>query len=381
MRAPDPPHEPDVPGPSAGGAGTPVPFPAMLALEAIRDAFYVVDADWRIVFFNAFAERHFGRSRGEVLGRSVYDVFPSASGSAFDAPFRQAMHERGTARVEAPSVRDDGRWVEVEVAPCGDGLSIQVRDISERKAIERRLREREAALADADRRKDEFLAVLSHELRNPLAPLTNALRLLARSTTIGDAERDWVAIAERQRARMARLVDELLDVSRITRGKVTLRPVPLRIDEAVREAVASVAPVFAERGQRVEVAPARGAPEVFADPARIAQILENLLHNASKYSDREGRVRVAVVETGNVVAIHVEDEGIGIASEHLPRLFEPFEQLDAGRDRADGGLGIGLALVRRLAELHGGSASAASDGPGRGARFTVTLPRTRPLAE
>jgi len=359
--------------PSPSERGTP-PFPPLLALESIRDAFYVVDARWRIVFFNACAERHFGRRRDEVLGRSVYEVFPAATGSAFDAPFVRAMAERGTARVEAPSVRQDGRWVEVEVAPCGDGLCVQVRDISARKAIETRLLEREASLADADRRKDEFLAVLSHELRNPLAPLTNVLHLLERSETLGERDRGLVAIAERQRAQLARLVDDLLEVSRVTRGKIPLRCAPMSVRAAVRDAIETAAPLARERGQRIDPVLPEDDGTIEADRARVAQILGNLLHNASKYTPDGGVIRVEAAWRGDAVVLAVEDTGIGVDPAQLPRLFEPFVQLDPAGARADGGLGIGLALVRRLAELHGGRASAASEGTGRGARFEVVLP-------
>jgi PAS domain S-box-containing protein len=356
------------------------PFPPLLALESIRDAFYVVDAQWRIVFFNAAAERHFGRSRDDVLGRSVYEVFPAASQSPFDPPFREAMRWRTAARVEAESVRGDGRWVEVEVTPCGDGQCVQVRDITVRKQVELQLREREAQLADADRRKDEFLAVLSHELRNPLAPLTNVLRLLERSGRIGDDERDLIAVAERQRARLMALVDDLLEIARASRDKITLRCEPTQIANLVRDATESVGPDVAARGQRLSIELPLGAARLVCDPARIVQVLENLLHNASKYTPDGGSIRIIARVFPAAIEIEVSDDGIGIASADLERIFEPFTQLQPGAMRASGGLGIGLALVRRLVTLHGGSVVASSEGVGRGARFTVRLPRSQPAA-
>jgi PAS domain S-box-containing protein len=351
------------------------PFPPLLALESIRDAFYVVDADWRIVFFNACAERHFGRPRSDVIGLTVWQAFASAAGSPFDEPFKAAMRERRVARIEAESVRGDGRWVEVEASPCGTGMCLQVRDITERKRIEMRLLEREAKLRDADRRKDEFLAMLAHELRNPLAPLTNVLRLLGRSAALGESEQGLLAVAERQRAQLARLVDDLLDVSRITRGKIALRCEPMSVPSAVRDAIESVRSGIEARGQRVGLELDGRPADIVADPARIAQILENLLHNASKYTAAGGTIRVVVAERDDTVEIRVEDDGIGIDPANLERLFEPFAQLDTSLERSTGGLGIGLALVRRLAELHGGTAAAASEGLGRGARFSVRLPR------
>lgn len=339
MIPPSPDRDPGAPAP--GEAASP-PFPPLLALESIRDAFYVVDAQWRIVFFNACAERHFGRSRSDVLGRTVWDAFPSAAGSPFDAPFVAAMRARGTARVEAESVRRDGRWVEVEASPCGDGMCLQVRDITARKQVELQLREREARLADADRNKDEFLAVLSHELRNPLAPLTNVLHLLSRSAALGTDERALLEVAERQRARLAVLVDELLEITRVSRGKVTLRCAPMSVGQAVREALESIAAAVAARGQRVGLAVPDGSDEVLGDAARIAQVLENLLHNASKYTPPGGAIRVTVSAAPDAVEVEVADDGIGIAPDDLPRIFEPFVQLEAGRGRAEGGLGIGL---------------------------------------
>jgi len=350
-------------------------FPPLLALESIRDAFYVVDAQWRIVFFNACAERHFGMKRADVLGRSVWEAFPSAAGSAFDAPFMAAMRDRCVARVEAESVRGDGRWVEVEASPCGSGMGLQVRDITERKRIELRLLEREARLQEADRRKDEFLAMLAHELRNPLAPLTNVLHLLGRSAAVGPAEQALLAVAARQRAQLARLVDDLLDVSRITHGKIALQCEPMSLRASVIQAIESVRSRLDERGQRIVFDPASPPAEIIADPARVAQILGNLLDNASKYSGYGGRIGVSVAEAPDGIEIRVEDDGIGIEPADLERLFEPFAQLDSSLERSAGGLGIGLALARRLAQLHGGSVTASSAGLGRGACFSLRLPR------
>jgi PAS domain S-box-containing protein len=355
-----------------------LPFPPLLALESIRDAFYVVDAQWRIVFFNAAAERHFGCSREDMLGRTVYEVFAAASRSPFDPPFREAMRTRTAARIEAESVRGDGRWVEVEATPCGDGLCVQVRDITARKQVELQLRERESELAEADRRKDEFLAVLSHELRNPLAPLTNVLRLLERSARIGDDERDLIAVAERQRARLMGLVDDLLEIARASRDKITLRLEPTPIANLVRDATESVGPDVAVRGQRLAIELPVSTVRLVCDPARIVQVLENLLHNASKYTPDGGSIRIAAHVVDDSVEIEVSDDGIGIASSDLERIFEPFTQLEPAAVRASGGLGIGLALVRRLVELHGGSVAVFSEGLGRGARFTVRLPRSHP---
>ena len=230
------------------------------------------------------------------------------------------------------------------------------------------------ALAEADRRKDEFLAMLAHELRNPLAPLTNALRLLARGSDNHEQDEAAVAMAERQTRQLKRLVDDLLEVSRISRGKIELRPEPVLVGSAVHAAAGSVGTMLAERSQRLEIVVPPDPVRIVADPARMAQILENLLTNASKYTPEGGSIRVEIHARTGDVEIRVIDDGIGIAPDMMPRLFELFSQVEATLDRSQGGLGIGLALVRRLAELHGGSVAAYSAGLGKGAVFTVRLP-------
>lgn len=231
------------------------------------------------------------------------------------------------------------------------------------------------ALQEANRRKDEFLAMLAHELRNPLAPLTNALRVLERSTALTERDRSMLAIAQRQRGQLARLVDDLLEVSRITSGKIELRCEPLTVGAAVHAAVESLMPTLEHRAQHIEIDVPPRPVRIVADPARIAQVLENLLNNASKYTPEGGSIRVVVQDHRDEVEIQVCDNGIGIDPEHLSQLFELFSQIDATLDRAQGGLGIGLALVKRLVEMHGGTVSAASAGRGRGSTFSVRLPK------
>ena len=239
-------------------------------------------------------------------------------------------------------------------------------------------REREravAALREADRRKDEFLAVLGHELRNPLAPLRNALGVLARTVPAGTPPRQAVEVSARQLHRLTRLVEDLLDVSRITQGKIVLKRESIAVGEPVAEAVDAVRPAIEQRRQRLTVRVPASAPRVLADPVRLVQVFENLLSNASKYTDPGGAIDVDVEDAGEVVRVRVRDTGIGMPPGQLERVFERFAQLEASRDRAQGGLGLGLSLVRELVELHGGTVAADSDGPGRGACFVVTLPR------
>ena len=244
------------------------------------------------------------------------------------------------------------------------------------RAAQREIEERrraEAALHEADRRKDEFLAMLGHELRNPLGPIRNAVELLKLRGPLDPPlvrARDMI---ERQAAHMARLIDDLLDVARITRGKITLRREPVALAHVVEQAVETVRPQADRLGHRLLVGP---VPDVRleADPARLVQVVGNLLHNAVKFTPPGGRIALGARLDGDVVAVSVRDDGVGIPGDVLERVFEPFVQEADTLDRAQGGLGIGLTLVRRLVELHGGQVHARSDGRGHGSEFVVTLP-------
>ena len=229
-------------------------------------------------------------------------------------------------------------------------------------------------LRDTDRRKDEFLATLAHELRNPLAPVRSSLeimRLAGNDPTLMTRARETM---ERQMGQMVRLIDDLLDVSRITRGRLELKLEPTRLDTAIRTAIETARPVIDGSGHRLILEGADTSLELMADPVRIAQVLSNLLNNAAKYTERGGTIRLSVVPEGRRVAITVRDSGVGIDAESLPGVFDLFSQVDRTLERSQGGLGIGLTLVKRLVEMHGGTVEAASEGPGRGAAFTVRLP-------
>jgi signal transduction histidine kinase/CheY-like chemotaxis protein len=247
-------------------------------------------------------------------------------------------------------------------------------EVVRRQRLEEELRQKNEELADADRRKDEFLATLGHELRNPLAPIRNSLEIMrlaeGNAAAVGEAR----AMMERQVRLMVRLIDDLLDVSRITRGKLRLRKERLDLAAVVRSAVESCRPQLDGAGQRLTVRVPAEPVHLEADPVRLAQVLGNLLNNAAKYTDRGGEVQLTAERRGDEVVVAVRDTGIGIAAEQLPRLFEMFSQGAAATARSQGGLGIGLALVKGLVEMHGGRVSAHSDGPGRGSEFVVRLP-------
>jgi signal transduction histidine kinase len=240
--------------------------------------------------------------------------------------------------------------------------------------LERRVRERTEALEEADRRKDEFLASLAHELRNPLAPIRSAVEVM-RIGGLAAADRDEAqAVIVRQVEHMTRLIDDLLDVSRITRDMLVLQVQRVELDRVVSAAIETSRPLIAERGHVLDVALPPAPVVLDADPARLAQVLSNLLTNAAKYTAPGGRITLAgALEDGDVV-IRITDTGIGIAAELLPKVFDLFVQADRAIDRTGGGLGIGLTLARRLVMMHGGVIDVQSEGPGRGAQFSVRLP-------
>jgi signal transduction histidine kinase len=235
----------------------------------------------------------------------------------------------------------------------------------------------EKALKEADRHKDEFLAMLAHELRNPLAPIHNAIELM-RMKPLDDPQFNWARdVIARQLTSLTRLVDDLLDVSRITRGKINLTRQVVELEGLISRAVETVHPIFDEHSHQLTLELPEPGVKVFGDPTRLTQAIANVLGNAAKYTDTGGQVSLAAMVRGNDVEIRVHDNGIGIRPEMLPHVFELFTQLDRGDGRTQGGLGIGLALVQRLVQMHGGNVSAASDGPGKGSQFVIRLPLLR----
>lgn len=289
-------------------------------------------------------------------------------GAGYDIEFR-IMHPGGGVRWMAGKgqVFTDGHGRAVQM--MGVGM-----DVSDRKQLEDQLRQRATALADADRRKDEFLAMLAHELRNPLAPLSNALHLLDRG-----ADRERVTqMAERQVRHLVRLVDDLLDVSRITQGKISLRKERLVLGDVVTRALEMMRDALDARGHHLTVSLPTRPVRMEADGARIAQVVANLLSNAAKFTPPGGAIWLTAEALELEVVIRVRDTGVGLAPDLLPHVFDLFVQGDASLDRTRGGLGIGLTLVRRLVELHGGRVEARSPGLGQGSEFLVYLPTLSP---
>jgi signal transduction histidine kinase len=235
-------------------------------------------------------------------------------------------------------------------------------------------REFEEALREADRQKDRFIATLAHELRNPLAPIRTAAGMLGLARASAE-QAEWARkVIQRQVAHMARLLDDLLDVARITRGKLELRMQPVRLDAIVETAIEVARPAIDSRRQKLVVDLPEPSPVLQADSVRLSQVVSNLLTNAAKYSDPEGVIRLRATAAQDAVVISVCDTGIGIPPDALEKVFDMFAQVPNAAGRSEGGLGIGLSLVKGLVELHGGKITAHSAGPGQGSEFTVTLP-------
>jgi signal transduction histidine kinase len=230
------------------------------------------------------------------------------------------------------------------------------------------------ALREADRRKSELLAMLAHELRNPLAPIRNAVEILRRSGGDEQKVKPATEMMQRQVGQMVRLVDDLLDISRISQGKIELRREPVELASAIHRAVEAVRPLCESMDQELTVTLPPEPTYLNADPTRLAQVVGNLLNNASRFTEKGGRIRLTVEREGEQALIRVQDTGIGIAAEQLPRIFEMFMQVDTSLERSRGGLGLGLALVKKLVEMHDGAVEARSAGVGQGSEFIVRLP-------
>jgi PAS domain S-box-containing protein len=347
--------------------------------ENANDVIYTLDLEGRITSVNRRGELTLGYTPSECFGRSAADfVAPEYHERMREALRRKLAGEASPTVYELEMIRKDGRRVVMEVSSRliqEDGRPVGVqgiaRDITERKQAEQALRE-------ADRRKDEFLAMLAHELRNPLAPIRNAalvLKLIGPSDPRIAQARDLV---ERQVGHLARLIDDLLDVSRITRGKILLRKERLDLVPLVRAAGEDHRALLEGAGLSLSIELPDRPVCVVGDPTRLAQVVGNLLHNALKFTEAGGCVVVRLsAGPGSAARVTVRDTGIGMGPEILAHLFEPFSQADRSLDRSRGGLGLGLALVQGLVELHGGSIRASSPGVGQGSEFVVSLPQVR----
>ncbi|HUS30741.1 MAG TPA: PAS domain S-box protein [Kofleriaceae bacterium] len=354
-------------------------------VESVKDyAIFILDPRGYVATWNTGAERIKGYRAEEIIGQHFSKFYPPEE--LYKTEFElQVAEKEGRFEDEGFRLRKDGTkfWANVLISPIRNregtliGFSKVTRDLTDRKAREE---DRAARLAaeQANRTKDEFLAMLGHELRNPLAPIVTALQLIKLR---GDmtAKKEYEVI-ERQVTHMMHLVDDLLDVSRVTRGKIDIKRVRLDIRAPIAKAIEIASPLMEERRHQFEVNVPPHGILVDGDEARLTQVFANLLTNAAKYTDRGGSVVLTVQQSADEVSVEVRDNGQGIEPELLAKVFEPFVQGYQTPDRAVGGLGLGLALVRSLVGLHEGRVEAHSPGRGKGSRFVVTLPSVGELA-
>jgi len=355
-------------------------------LEQLPVGVGAIDLNGRLVVSNAIMRRFVPQvipSRDpERIGRWQAFRPDAAPLDPHHWPMAKALRgETNSCAAEMLYTTDDGRqiWTRVTSEPLRDpsgeitGAICVVQDIDA-------IKQAELALKEADRRKDGFLATLAHELRNPLAPITNSLELMKRAgsdlATIDYAR----ATMQGQVAHMARLVDDLLDLSRITRDKLELRKEQFELASVLNHAIEAFHPIVDDAGQELYVLMPAEPVYVNADPVRITQVVGNLLANASKYTPAGGRIELTAAREGSDVVLTVKDNGIGLRADMLEEVFQMFTQVQAAIDRSRGGLGVGLHLVKRLVELHGGQVSAHSEGLGRGSQFVVRLPIVSPQA-
>jgi PAS domain S-box-containing protein len=344
--------------------------------ESIDYGVWMCDADGRAVYMSPSFLRLVGKSQEQCRNFGWLTALDPDEAQATLTAWRECVaggrHWNREYRLRAT----DGQWhpVLARGVPVRDDAGAIVLwagihlDISD-------LKGKEAALREADRRKDDFLATLAHELRNPLAPIRLAARAFVSEQIDSEERRTSAAIIERQVRTMAALLDDLLDVSRITRGRLELKRMRVKLTSVIDAAVETARPLIEARRHAFSIALPENPPDIDVDPLRLSQVLANLLTNAAKYTDPGGVIELRVERREAQMVIFVRDSGIGLSPDALTRVFEMFSQVDAVIDRSQGGLGIGLALVKGLVELHGGRVHAHSDGLGRGAEFCVYLPQ------
>jgi PAS domain S-box-containing protein len=346
----------------------------------------MLDETGHVTTWNVGAQRIKGYRADEIIGRHFSVFYPEHDVRAGKCEHELEVAAReGRFEDEDWRIRKDGSrfWANVVITAVRDdagtliGFAKVTRDLTERKRSED---ERAARLAaeQANRTKDEFLATLGHELRNPLAPIVTALQLTKLHTDRHPARE--LQVIERQVQHMTRLVDDLLDVARIARGKLTLHKQVVDLREPISSAIEIAGPLLEQKGHHLELKVPQHALLVDGDAPRLTQIFANLICNAAKYTDPGGHISVRVEQRDQQLVIEIRDDGIGIGKELLPRIFDPFVQAEQSSERARGGLGLGLGLVRALVELHGGRVEAHSQGSGLGSTFTVRLPAIAQVA-
>jgi len=341
---------------------------------------WIKDSEGRYIYVNDAAEKAFGKPKEELYGRTDDQLFPLETAAHFKANDQEAFRQKtGIQIIETLEQADGIHYSVVNKFPIpgeDDQLFVggMTVDITEQKRAEEMLRHHLVQLEQSDRLKDEFLATLAHELRNPLAPIASGLLVIKAHKINNPILNSVNEMMERQVNILVRLIDDLLDVSRISRGRIELRKEACDLNLVIRDAVESVQP-FADANRHEITVSLPGSPlYLMADHARLSQIAINLMNNSIKYTKPGGKIELTVLKEGEKAIIVVKDNGIGIPSDKLCSIFDLFYQIDRTTARSQTGLGIGLTLVKKLVEMHGGTAAAYSEGPGTGSTFTVTIP-------
>jgi PAS domain S-box-containing protein len=358
-----------------------------VTLGSIGDGVIATDTAGRIAFLNSVAQALTGWTQQEAAGQPMEDVFRivnEKTRAIVENPVRKVLQTEKVVGLANHTVliarNGQERPIDDSAAPIRNdddktlGVVLVFRDVTERRRLENEIRQRMQELAEADQRKNQFLAMLGHELRNPLAPARNALCLL-RQVNPEDPKFEWSRdVLDRQVQQMTRLVDDLLDVSRISTGKIRLQKTCVEMHDVLEKAVEISRPLIEERRQELTESWPAEPVWLEADPTRLAQVISNLLNNAAKYTQEGGHIWLTATREEDQIVIQVRDNGIGIAAQMLPHVFDLFAQADCSLERSQGGLGLGLTLVRKLVELHAGTIRASSPGPGQGSSFEVQLP-------
>ncbi|MBX6312716.1 MAG: PAS domain S-box protein [Isosphaeraceae bacterium] len=353
-------------------------------VNAVRDfAIIILDRDAKIISWNPGAEFILGFPAHEMIGLPFETIFTPE-----DINRGEPQQELATARVQGRSEnerwhvrKDRGRFwgsgvVTAVRSPDSrlQGFVKIMRDSTDQKAIQDALRQRAEAMVTVDERKNVFVATLVHELRNLLAPIVNSAQILRRRLPQSPRVQEPLRIIEHQGRQLERLIDDLLNVVRAHVGKLTLNKEALQLDEIIQRSMESVRPLVQSHKQELSVTMPMGPIELDGDPLRLQQVFVNLLSNAAKYTPEGGRIMVSATVEDSEAVVRVRDTGAGISPEDLPSIFELFTQAEYGRERVQGGLGIGLSVVKTLVELHGGTVQVRSEGVGKGSEFSVRLP-------
>ncbi|TCT22743.1 PAS domain S-box-containing protein [Thiobaca trueperi] len=346
-----------------------------LILDHVPALIWYKDTSNRLIRVNAAVARSLGLPKEQIEGRHTSELYPEEADRYYQDDLIVIQTGEPRLGIIEPQRLPSGerRWIRTDKIPLRDasgqitGILVMSLDITTQQ-------ETEEALREADRRKDEFLAILAHELRNPLAPIRNATEIL-RMVLADDTTLTWCRnLIERQVEHLTQLVDDLLDISRINRGRIEIRSVPLSMTDVVERAIETSRPLIDARRHSFSVTVPREPLRVEGDLIRLAQVVSNLLHNAAKFTEPGGRIQLSVEPDGSEVVLCVRDTGIGISPAMIDSIFEMFVQADSSRNNSRGGLGIGLSLARQLVTLHGGTLTAISAGEGMGSEFVVRLP-------